>query len=189
MAGGGMESRSWRSVQPTRGALRPFVALAVLALGLAVPAQAAVGVGAALPDVTFRDLAGHAVQTAELRGTPVVIAFWANWCRSCKTELEHLKTVRATTGEDRLRIMAVSLDDDRETLDLFLSTRSFPFPIYSDPQAVAASKFTDDTEELPLTVVADAQGVVRYVARDFAEGAAARLDAAVAAVLAPASPQ
>jgi len=171
-----------------RRTLPPFAVLAVLALGLAVPAQAAVGVGAALPEVTFQDLSGHAVQTAELRGKPVVIAFWATWCRSCKTELDHLKTLRATYGEDRLRIMAVSLDDDRETLDLFLSTRTFPFPIYSDPQAAAASKFTDDTDQLPLTVVADAQGVARYVARDFAEGAAARLDAAVAGVLAPASP-
>jgi peroxiredoxin len=171
-----------------RRALPPFAVLAVLALGLAVPAQAAVGVGAALPDVTFQDLSGHAVQTAELRGKPVVIAFWATWCRSCKTELDHLKTVRATYGEDRLRIIAVSLDDDRETLDLFLSTRTFPFPIYSDPEAAAASRFTDDTDQLPLTVVADAQGVVRSVARDFAEGAAARLDAAVAGVLAPASP-
>ncbi len=184
----GIAGATGRKGMSVGGVGRRLAPLAAFVLALALPAQAAVSAGAALPEVTFHDLSGRAVGTAELRGKPVVIAFWATWCRSCKTELDHLKTVRATYGEDKLRIMAVSLDDDRATLDLFLSTRTFPFPIYTDPEAAAASKFTDDTEELPFTVVADAQGVVRYVARDFAEGAAARLDAAVAGVVAPAAP-
>jgi len=163
-------------------------ALAVLAsLGLAIPGEAAVGVGAALPDATFQDLAGHSVRTADLRGKPVVIAFWATWCTSCKSELEHLKAVRAANGEDQLHILAVSADEERETLDAFLASHPYPFPVYHDPARAAASRFSDD-EDLPLTIVADAQGVVRYVARDFAPGAAERLDQAVQQVLAPAAP-
>jgi peroxiredoxin len=165
---------------------RWLAALAALGLlALAIPVDAAVGVGAALPDVAFQDLAGHAVRTADLRGKPVVIAFWATWCTSCKAELEHLKTVRTANGEDKLRILAVSTDEERETLDAYLASHPYPFPVYHDPARVAASKFADD-EDLPLTIVADAQGVVRYVARDFAEGAAGRLDSAVQQVLAPA---
>ena len=162
---------------------RRIASLAVLlALGVAAVAQAAVGVGAALPDATFKDLAGNAVRTADLRGKPTIIAFWATWCTSCKAELEHLKTVRAAHGEAQLRILAVSVDEEREDLDDYLASHTYPFPVYHDPARAAAGRFADD-EDLPLTVVADAQGIVKYVARDFAEGAAGRLDAAVAAVL------
>ncbi|MBI5502365.1 MAG: TlpA family protein disulfide reductase [Deltaproteobacteria bacterium] len=164
---------------------RRLVALAgplALAAALAAGAHAAVSVGAALPDATFRDLAGNAVRTADLRGKPAVIAFWATWCTSCKAELDHLKAVRAAHPEAELRILAVSVDEERADLDDYLADHSFPFPVYHDPDRAAAAKFSDD-EDLPLTVVADAQGQVKYVSRDFVEGAAARLDAAVSAVL------
>ncbi|MBI5487930.1 MAG: TlpA family protein disulfide reductase [Deltaproteobacteria bacterium] len=159
-----------------------LAALLALAAGLAAGAQAAVAVGAALPDAAFQDLSGNAVRTADLRGKPSIIAFWATWCTSCKAELDHLKAVRAAHGEAELRILAVSVDEERGDLDDFLASHSYPFPLYHDPDRAAAAKFSDD-EDLPLTVVADAQGVVKYVSRDFAEGAAARLDAAVSAVL------
>ena len=166
------------------GRLPAIAVCAVLVAGLAVQAQAAVGVGAELPDATFTAVTGGAVRTADLRGKPTIIAFWATWCTSCKAELEHLREIRAAHGEGQLRILAVSVDEERETLDAFLATHAYPFPVYHDPQRAAANKFVED-EDLPLTVVADGQGVVKYVARDFAEGAAARLDQAVQQVLAP----
>jgi cytochrome c biogenesis protein CcmG/thiol:disulfide interchange protein DsbE len=165
--------------------LPALAVFAVLVAGLALQAQAAVRVGAVLPDATFTAVAGTTVRTADLRGKPTIIAFWATWCTSCKAELEHLKEIRAAHGETELRILAVSVDEEREVLDAFLATHAYPFPVYHDPQRAAANKFVED-EDLPLTVIADGQGLVKYVARDYAEGAAARLDQAVQQVLAPA---
>jgi peroxiredoxin len=163
------------------------LAALVLTGGLVATARGAVGVGSALPDVTLRDLSGGAVRLAELRGRPLVITFWATWCTRCIAELDHLKSVRAAHGEDKLRILAVSVDEEREALDEFLRTHSYPFPLYHDPQRAVVSRFVDD-EDLPVTAVADSAGTVRYFARDFGEGAAARLDQAIAQVLAPPAP-
>lgn len=170
-------------MRPKRKGFCVLAGLAVLAAGLALPARAAVGVGATLPDVTFRDVGGRTIRTADLQGKPVVIAFWATWCRSCKAELEHLRGVQAARG-DRLRILAVSVDEERETLDAYLADHRYPFPVCHDPGRAAAGRFADD-EDLPLTIVADGGGIVRSVSRDFDDGAAGRLDRAIEQALLP----
>lgn len=153
----------------------------------ALAAQAAVVPGAALPAAAFRTVRGGTITTAELRGTPVVIAFWATWCTTCKAELEHLKQLQVRHGADRLRIVAVSVDEERESLDAFLADHTFPFTVCHDPERASAGKFSDD-EDLPLTIVADRDGVVRYVGREFNDTTRPALDAAVQALVAPPPP-
>jgi len=163
----------------SRGVVAGFT-LVVLALS----ARAAVTPGSSLPTVAFRTLRGDTITTADLRGKPAVIAFWATWCSTCKAELEHLRRIHARHGADRLRILAVSVDEEREALDAYLAQHPLPFPVCHDPERAAANRFADD-EDLPLTVVADADGLVRYVARQFNDSTRPALDAAVQALLAP----
>jgi len=167
------KASGWRGVSVT---------LAVLAVALA--AQAAVAPGGSLPSVTLQPVQGVAIRTADLRGKPVVLAFWATWCSTCKAELEHLKQLRGLYGADKLQIVAVSVDEERESLDAYLADHSFPFPICHDPARAAANQFASD-EDLPLTIVADKDGVVRYVGREFNDTTRPTLDAAVRALVAP----
>ncbi|NMC71921.1 MAG: TlpA family protein disulfide reductase [Myxococcales bacterium] len=153
----------------------------------ALAAEAAVAPGSSLPAAAFRTVQGGTITTAELRGKPAVIAFWATWCSTCKAELEHLKQLHARHGGDRLRIVAVSVDEERESLDAYLAEHPLPFTVCHDPQRAAANRFADD-EDLPLTVVADGDGVVRYVGREFNDTTRPALDAAVQAVVAPPPP-
>lgn len=161
---------------------RVVVATLVVLAGAA--AEAAVTTGGTVPAVTFQTVQGQALRTAELRGKPVVIAFWATWCSTCKAELEHLKQLRGQFAADKLQIVAVSVDEERESLDDYLADHSFPFPICHDPQRAAANQFAAD-EDLPLTIVADKDGVVRFIGREFNDTTRPALDAAVRAVVAP----
>jgi cytochrome c biogenesis protein CcmG/thiol:disulfide interchange protein DsbE len=61
-------------------------------------------------DVKMKDMAGRDVSLAELRGKPVMVVFWATWCRPCVMEMPHLVHLQDTYAKHGLRIVAVSLD-------------------------------------------------------------------------------
>jgi len=163
------------------------VVVGMLVMAVALAAHAAVAPGTALPAVALQTVQGQTVRTADLRGKPVVLAFWATWCTTCKAELEHLKQLRCQYGADKLQIVAVSVDEERESLDAYLAEHSFPFPVCHDPARAAANQFASD-EDLPLTIVADKDGVVRHVAREFNDTTRPALDAAIRALVAPPPP-
>ena len=64
---------------------------------LAVAAVAALSASAELPSVTLKDINGKTINTAELSndGKPMVISFFALWCKPCQRELKAINEVYA----------------------------------------------------------------------------------------------
>ncbi len=72
-------------------------------------------VGKPAPDVTLTLLDGPPLRLADLRGSVVVLNFWASWCLYCAEEMRLLQTVAdnaARTGES-LAVVGVGLRTDQ----------------------------------------------------------------------------
>jgi cytochrome c biogenesis protein CcmG/thiol:disulfide interchange protein DsbE len=67
--------------------------LLLFAWGLRLSAAAGPTVGQPPPDFTLTTFDGQRVSLAELRGKPVVINFWASWCKPCEEEQPALEKV------------------------------------------------------------------------------------------------
>lgn len=64
---------------------------------------------------------------------PVIVSFWATWCKPCTMELEALKELKAE-WEGKIRIVAISIDDSRSKgkVQSFVKGKNYPFEIYLD---------------------------------------------------------
>src|SRR5512139_3280197 len=65
------------------------------------------------PDLELERPDGSVVRLSQLRGTPVLLHFWATWCPPCREELPALITcVREISRARSVQLLAVSVDRD-----------------------------------------------------------------------------
>jgi peroxiredoxin len=118
-------------------------------------------IGATAPDFEWNAPDGTTRTLADLRGTVVVVTFWATWCRPCRTEMPALNDV--ARGSDAV-FLAVDLLEDGAKARSFLDQLALDHlePIL-DLDGQTTRRY--GVVGLPVTFFIDAQGTVRHVER------------------------
>ena len=78
---------------------------------------AAVAMYAQLPNVQLKDINGNTVQTGSIsnNGKPVIISFWATWCKPCLRELKAIHEVYPDwQDETGVKMIIVSIDQAQD---------------------------------------------------------------------------
>ncbi len=118
------------------------------------------GAGNAWPAVTLTELAdaGSTVSSASFAGEPRVINFWGSWCVACREEHPVLERLRAEQG---VALLGVNHLDEREDALRWLDYFGDPYEtsLYDAEGRIGAALAI---EALPVTLVVDADGVIRY---------------------------
>ena len=164
---------------------RPLAAALVsLALLSALPVSSAraTGVGERAADFTLKDLAGKSVKLSELRGSVVVLDFWASWCVPCKKELPALDALQKKYRDagKKVVVLAVIIDKDRANAEKFLkSAKVSELRVLLDKEGAVAGQY--DLPTMPTSFVIDTKGIVRHVHAGYRAGdekaVAAKVDA------------
>ena len=72
---------------------------------------------AKLPEnITIKTLDGKTVETSIINndGKPIIVSFWATWCKPCNRELNAIKEVYEEWQEETgVKLVAISIDDAR----------------------------------------------------------------------------
>jgi thiol-disulfide isomerase/thioredoxin len=91
-------------------------------------------VSSGLPDVVLPCLGGgRVVRLAGLRGKPMMINVWAQWCGPCREEAPYLAEV-ATRNKSDLEIIGIDHDDPRPELAIeFAQLSTWKYPQLADP--------------------------------------------------------
>lgn len=108
----------------------------------------------ALPDLT-----GNRVNLEELKGYPVVVRFWSDWCAFCKGEMTDIQEIWEELKPTGLRILAVNVGQDRQTALDFVTSLGVTYDCLLDAQSDVARAY--GVTGLPTTFFIDRAGIVR----------------------------
>jgi cytochrome c biogenesis protein CcmG, thiol:disulfide interchange protein DsbE len=95
------------------------------------------------------------MRLAELRGTPVVINFWASWCVPCRAEAPELARFAREMGT-RAHLVGVDFQDAKADALAFIREFQWRFPNVRDPRGKLAGRYK--LAGLPTTYVIDTRG-------------------------------
>ena len=148
------------------------LALLLLAPGVCLPAGDLVGQPA--PDFALRSWQGDNVRLSEHLGEVVLINFWATWCGPCRQEMPQLDAIYGKYRRAGLVLFSVNLDENENLDDAreMAKTLKVSYPVLVDARKEVARAY--QTSTMPLTVLIDREGVVRYVSEGYKVGYEAR---------------
>ena len=116
------------------------------------------------------------LQLSALKGRFVLVHFWATWCEPCREELPALlKLVRGLPQRERVTLLAISEDQDWETVREYFSGQ-IPAEVVWDASGTGGERY--EVSALPDTYLIDPQGrlMLRFGgARDWSSPAAKAL--------------
>ena len=117
------------------------------------------GGGNEWPAVTLSELADadRAVSSASITGEPRVINFWGSWCVACREEHPVLERL----SEEGIALFGVNHLDEREDALRWLDYFGDPYETSLFDAEGRIGKALD-IEALPVTLVIDGDGAIRY---------------------------
>ncbi len=151
-----------------------LLASAIVGLGLAGcgrqpagPARAAEAavpageIGSRLPDFSVKDLQGHPISSADLRGKVVLIDFWATWCEPCKKEMPGYQRLLERYGPRGFAVVGFKFDTMADAEDPIQFAKKlgihYPLAVASDDLKAQFGGILG----LPTTMLFDRQGILR----------------------------
>lgn len=115
-------------------------------------------VGNRAPAFALKAAGSHeTIALAQFRGKPMVVNFWATWCRPCWEEHPSLTAASSALG-DRVQFLGVVFQDDESKILDFLRERGFAYPTVIDDRGKTAIAY--GVGGVPETFFIDANGVV-----------------------------
>lgn len=126
-----------------------------------------------IPASKVKDLKGAEVNTETLsnNGKPMVISFWATWCKPCINELTAIaETYEEWQEETGVKIVAVSIDDARNVAKVgpLINSKSWEYQILTDQNG--DFKRVMNVNTVPHTFLVDGNGQIVWQHNAYAPG-------------------
>jgi cytochrome c biogenesis protein CcmG, thiol:disulfide interchange protein DsbE len=126
-----------------------------------------------LPSVDVKTMDGKKINTADIKndGKPIIIDFWATWCKPCVMELTAIaESYSEWQAESGVKLVAVSIDDSKSVNRVapFVNGKGWEYEIILDQNS--DFKRAMNVINVPHVFVVDGQGNVVYQHTTYAEG-------------------
>jgi peroxiredoxin len=124
--------------------------------------------GQTAPDFALKSSTGENLRLSEYRGDVVMINFWATWCGPCRQEMPLLDELYSRYNRVGFNLLGVNIDDDSRRAMQMVEELGVNFPVLFDASKEVSKLY--EVEAMPVTVIVDRQGTVRYVHHGYKPG-------------------
>ena len=124
--------------------------------------------GKPAPDFALKSSTGENLRLSEFRGDVVMINFWATWCGPCRQEMPLLDELYSRYNRVGFNLLGVNIDDDSSRAMDMIRELGVNFPVLFDSRKEVSKMY--DVDAMPVTVIVDRTGNVRFVHQGYKPG-------------------
>ena len=124
--------------------------------------------GRTAPDFALKSSTGENLRLSEYRGDVVMINFWATWCGPCRQEMPLLDELYTRYQRVGFNLLGVNIDDDSRRAMQMIEELGVNFPVLFDAKKEVSKLY--EVDAMPVTVLVDREGNVRYVHHGYKPG-------------------
>ena len=125
-------------------------------------------------NISLKTLDGKTVQSSVIQndGNPIILSFWATWCKPCNTELDAIKEVYEEWQEEtKVKLVAISIDDARSAARVkpWVDGKDWPYEVYLD-QNKDLARAMNVGADVPYVFVIDGNGEIVWMHKGYQPG-------------------
>ncbi len=128
--------------------------------------------GKSAPDFKLEDINGKLVSLNSLTGkAPVILSFWATWCKPCAEEMAEYKKVLNDYKDMGVKIIAISTDNEKSVAKVkpYIKSKGYnSFIVLLDSNNEVARKYY--ATSVPFSVIINKEGKIVYAHTGFMNG-------------------
>ena len=125
------------------------------------------------PNVEVKTLDGRNVNTSTIKndGNPIIVSFWATWCKPCVKELSTIADLYEDwQDETDVKLVAISIDDARNMHKVapYVNGKGWEYDVFIDPNGDL--KRAMNVNNVPHTFVLNSDMQVVYSHNSYSPG-------------------
>ena len=133
---------------------------------------------AQLPAITLKTMDGQTVKTDTLnnQGKPMIISFFATWCKPCNRELSAIQEVYEEWQEETgVKLVAVSIDQAQNINKVkpLVDEHGWEYDVLLDPNSDFRRAL--GIQMIPFTLIVDGTGKIVHKHNGYTDGAESEL--------------
>ncbi len=144
-----------------------LVAVILLSLLLSDVQAGSALLGNMAPDFVLKGIDGKNLRLSEYRGGVVLVTFWVVRCGACRKQLPAIQAMQQENAT-AFSVLSINLDRNAGRVRALVGDLGIRFPVLMDTKKHVSRLY--DPGRMPLTLVVDQTGTVRFLHEGYHDG-------------------
>ncbi len=141
--------------------MRYLIIIVVLLFSNLLLSQTELSQGKTAPNFKLEKLDGDTAELNQLLGKgPVLLSFWATWCKPCLEEMTELNKIHLELKDKGFTLLAISTDNEKTIAKVkpLIKSKGYDFTVLLDKNSDVARKYY--AQQIPYSVLIDKDGKI-----------------------------